>query len=88
MTEHPEQFISFFFMKEISPAFPGETYLKSIFSSTDKKMSLGACLIAVRLLLEDFCHRGGWLMEFSLVKPLPYFKTSIKINKVVGQGEV
>lgn len=27
-------------------------------------------------------------MEFSLVKPFPYFKTSIKINKAVGQGVV
>ena len=88
MTEHTEQLISFFFMKEISPAFPGGAYLKSVFSSTDKKMSLGVCLIAVHLLLEDFCHRGRWLMEFSFVKPFPYFKTSIKINKVVGQGGV
>ena len=27
-------------------------------------------------------------MEFSLVKPFLYFKTSIKINKLVGQGGV
>lgn len=75
-------------MKGIAPASPGGTHSKSDSSATDKKVSLGACLIAVRLLLTDFCGHGERLMEFSLVKTFLYFKTSIKRNQAVRQGGV
>lgn len=47
-----EQMFVFFLFHELNlPASPGGTH--SVFSSTDKKVSLGACLIAVHLPLKD-----------------------------------
>ena len=66
----------FFLLPEVNlPASPEGTHSKSVFSSIDKKVSLGDCLIAVRLPLKDFCGHGEPLMESFLVKHFLYFKT-------------
>lgn len=56
-----EQMLVFFLSHELNlPASPGGTH--SVFSSTDKKMSLGACLIVVHLPLKDLYGHGEELM--------------------------
>ena len=44
--------------------------------------------MAVRWPSRDFCGHGEPPMDSALIKPFLYFRTSIKINEVLGLGGV
>lgn len=70
------------------PASPAGAHSWSVFSSTDEKVFLGACLIADGWPLMGFCGHGEPRMESFLLKPFLCLKTSITRSKGLRLGGV